>query len=136
MSYAPEQMYDLVADIESYPQFLRYCVGAQVLEKTDDGVVAGRGGARGPVHQSFSTRNDMLPGRRIDLSLLKGPFSSLSGCWEFQPVGEGGCRVRLQLDFEMRGALKFIVTPLITEVAGQLLQAMVKRADQIYGKGV
>ena len=135
LSYSCDQMFDLVIDVERYPEFLPYCNGAEILRREEDFVEARLNLARGPVHQSFATRNRFVAGQRIELELLEGPFSRLSGLWSFDPVGQSGCRVRLQLDFELRGPLKYLVTPLVTEVANRMLQSMIKRAEQIYPRG-
>lgn len=135
VAHSAEQMFALVMDVESYPAFLPYCTGAQILRR-DDGLVEARLDlARGPIHQSFSTRNRFQQGERIELELLDGPFSKLSGLWKFTRVSDTGCRVALQMDFELRGPLKYIVTPLISDLANRMLQSMIKRADEVYVTG-
>lgn len=135
VSHSAEQMYSLVMDIESYPEFLPYCSGAEILRE-DTGLVEARLHlSRGPVSQSFATRNRFKSAESIELELLDGPFSKLEGLWKFTKMGDHGSRIALRLDFEIRGPLKFIVTPLVSEVANRMLQSMIKRADKIYAAG-
>ena len=134
--HTQQQMFDLVMDVQRYPEFLPYCRGAEILNRQENTVEARLHLSRGLVHQSFATRNRAFPHRLIEMELLEGPFSRLSGRWEFQDVGGAGCRIRLQLEFELRGPLKLIVTPLVTEVASHMLQSMVQRADRLYANGV
>lgn len=97
------RMYDLVADVERYPQRFRWCTAATV-QVVDAATVVARLDLRfAGVDASFATRNVHQPGARIDLSLVDGPFRSLQGAWTFDALGEAGCRIGLQLDFEFAG---------------------------------
>lgn len=140
--YSPEQMFELVADVPRYPQFLPWCDKARVLETHDDGVTAEVGISIGGLHQSFTTRNRHQPGRQVDLQLVSGPFSQLEGQWRFVPLeapaGGGdapaGCRVELSLHYGFdSAALSAIVGPVFDKIAGSLVDAFVKRAEQVYG---
>lgn len=97
------RLYDLVADVERYPQRFRWCAGAAV-QPVDEATVVARLDLRfAGVNASFATRNVHQPGARIDLTLVEGPFRSLQGAWTFDPLGEAGCRIGLFLDFEFAG---------------------------------
>lgn len=135
VAYSTEQMFALVMDVESYPKFLPYCTGAEILRQDNDLVEARLDLSRGPVHQNFATRNRFKRAESIELELLDGPFSKLSGLWKFTKVSDAGSRIALQLDFELRGPLKYIVTPLVSDLANRMLQSMITRADQIYARG-
>lgn len=135
--YTPEEMFALVTDVARYPEFLPWCDHAKVLEHTSNGVVAEVGIAMAGVRQTFVTRNTHEEGRRVQLQLVKGPFSQLSGDWKFDPVGDGeerAARVSLRLDYGFdRGALAALVGPIFDRIAGSMVDAFVKRAEQIYG---
>lgn len=97
------RLYELVADVERYPQRFKWCTGAAV-QRVDDATVVARLDLRfAGMTASFATRNAHVPGARIDLTLVEGPFRSLQGAWTFDPLGEGGCRIGLFLDFEFAG---------------------------------
>lgn len=135
--YSAEEMYALVTDVARYPDFLPWCDHARILESSAAGMVAEVGIAFKGVRQSFTTRNDHDPGREVRLHLVRGPFSNLEGDWRFMPVGEGGqraCRVDLRLDYGFSNALlASVVGPVFDRIAGSLVDAFVKRAEQVYG---
>ncbi len=135
--YSAEEMFGLVSDVAAYPQFLPWCDHAQVLQQDEAGMQAEVGIAFAGIRQSFTTRNTHVPGRQIDLALVDGPFSHLAGHWRFTPVGEDGeraCRVELTLDYAFRSAtLASLVGPVFDKIAGSLVDAFVKRAEQVFG---
>lgn len=135
--YSPQEMFDLVTDVPRYPQFLPWCDHARVLEQTEDGMTAEVGIAFGGIRQSFVTRNTHEAGRRVRMQLIKGPFSQLEGDWHFHPVGDGqqrACRVELTLAYGFDNmALAALVGPVFDRIAASMVDAFVKRAEQVYG---
>ncbi len=135
--YSAEQMFDLVTQVEQYPQFLPWCDRASVLERHEDGMTAEVGIAFAGIHQSFVTRNTHVAGRQVAMRLVKGPFSQLQGDWTFAPVGDGSqqaCRVELLLRYGFSSrTLAAVVGPVFDRIAGSLVDAFVKRAEQVYG---
>jgi len=135
--YRAEEMYALVTDVASYPQFLPWCDYASVLEVHDNGMTAEVGIAIGGVRQTFTTRNQHTPARAVDLQLVKGPFSQLEGHWHFSPLGDGeqrACRVELNLNYGFDNiALGTLIGPVFDRIASSLVDAFVKRAQQVYG---
>ena len=135
--YSAEQMFDLVTDVDAYPQFLPWCDRSAVLARDAQGMQAQVGISFGGIRQTFTTRNTHTPGRQVDVQLVDGPFSKLEGHWRFSPVGEAGegaCTVELQLDYAFRSAaLAALVGPVFDKIAGSLVDAFVKRAEQVYG---
>lgn len=135
--YTPEEMFALVTDVARYPEFLPWCDRAAVLETDAEGMTAEVGIALGGLRQSFTTRNTHVSGRRVHIKLLKGPFSNLDGDWQFHPVGDGAqraCKVELQLNYGFDSfALSALVGPVFDRIASSLVDAFVKRAEQVYG---
>ena len=133
--FSPQEMYDLVTDVPRYPEFLPWCDHAKVLEQGAWGMVAEIGISLGGLHQSFTTRNTHTPGSRVEIQLVKGPFSHLQGRWDFHPVGEGGqraCKVELTLQYGFDNfVFAKLVGPLFDKIAANLVQAFVKRAQQV-----
>lgn len=93
-------MFDLVNDVEAYPRRFSWCAGAQVLAREPDALVARLELRIAGMTQDFTTRNTLVPPQRIAMQLLEGPFRKLSGAWEFAALGEDGCKVSLELDFD------------------------------------
>lgn len=132
--FAPEQMYELVRDIESYPEFLPWCRAAKVLRKTEGGVVASLSIAKGAIQHSFTTENLNDPSREIEMRLVDGPFKQLHGFWHFEKA-DVGCRVALNLRFEFASRLiAFGLAPVFKAITGSMIQAFRDRAFSVYSK--
>jgi ribosome-associated toxin RatA of RatAB toxin-antitoxin module len=135
--YSAEEMFALVTDVARYPEFLPWCDRASVVENDDTGMKAEIGIAFGGIHQTFTTRNEHVPGREVRMKLLDGPFSHLDGQWKFIPLGDErqrACKVELDLHYGFNNAtLAALVGPVFDKIAGSLVDAFVKRAEQVYG---
>jgi ribosome-associated toxin RatA of RatAB toxin-antitoxin module len=135
--YSPQEMYELVTAVADYPKFLPWCDHARVVEAHDGGVTAEVGIAFSGIRQTFTTRNEHEPGRQVAMRLVNGPFSKLEGRWTFAPVGEGtqrACKVELNLQYGFSNAvLGKLVGPVFDRIAASLVDAFVKRAEQVYG---
>ena len=135
--YSAEEMFALVTDVAKYPEFLPWCDKAVVLKEEDNCMKAQVGIAFGGIHQTFTTRNVHVPGREVRLQLVDGPFSKLDGKWKFSPVGNAAqraCKVELDLHYGFDNmALATLVGPVFDKIAGSLVDAFVKRAEQVYG---
>ncbi len=135
--YSAEEMFALVTGVADYPQFLPWCDHARVLSADESGMTAEVGISFGGIRQTFTTRNEHVAGRQVGMKLVNGPFSRLDGKWDFMPLGEGAqraCRVEFRLDYGFdNAALAALVGPVFDKIAGSLVDAFVKRAEQIYG---
>ncbi|MBB5210948.1 type II toxin-antitoxin system RatA family toxin [Microbulbifer hydrolyticus] len=133
--YSAEQMFDLVNDVASYPQFLPGCRGAEILHRDEDTLEARLDLSRAGISQSFVTRNQLHRPDKMELVLVDGPFSEFNGCWTFTPLGEGACKVMFTLQFLARNRLLGVAAgKLFSGIANQMVDAMCERAKQIYGE--
>ena len=134
--YSAEEMFALVTDVAKYCEFLPWCDHSTALVEPD-GMKAEIGIAFSGIHQTVTTRNTHVAGREVRIKLVDGPFSNLDGCWQFQPLGEGAqraCKVTLELQYDFKNsALATLVGPVFDRIAGSLVDAFVKRAEQVYG---
>jgi len=126
--FSVEQIFDLVADIERYPDFLDGCVGAEVRERAADNVVATLRLSRAGVSHSFTTRNILYRPERMELTLVEGPFDHFSGTWRFRALGESACKSHCVLSFNGRGLVSVAAGRLFDKVAVDLVDAVVTRA--------
>ncbi|PHS30786.1 MAG: ubiquinone-binding protein [Methylophaga sp.] len=133
--FTPEQMFNLVNDIEAYPSFLPWCRSSKIINKTEDTVDASLDLAKGGIHHEFSTRNKLIHGKSIDISLIDGPFQHLEGHWQFGMIGDNqGCRIQLDMDFEFSNRIvSMALGPIFTQISGSLVEAFCKRAQDVYG---
>lgn len=129
-------MYALVADVESYPDFLPWCSDVEVHSREGDTVEATLELHRGGLKKRFRTRNSMQPERSMELSLVGGPFRHLAGGWTFTPLGEEGSKVALDLEFEFDSrALDLVVGAFFEDACNSLVDAFTQRAAIVYGDG-
>ena len=135
--YSAEEMFALVTDVAHYPAFLPWCDQASVLAEDGNGMTAKVGIAFAGIKQGFTTRNRHVTGREVAMELVDGPFSQLDGLWSFTPLGEGqrACKVDFTLRYSFANrALAALVGPVFDKIAGNLVEAFVKRATQVYGE--
>jgi len=131
--YSAEAMYQLVNDIERYPEFLPWCREARLLDSTESELTARLTLVKGGLRRSFTTRNRMEAGRLIDIQLVDGPFRHLEGEWRFEPLRDNASKVKLDMRFEVAGLLDAVLGPVFHQIANSLVDAFVRRAREIHG---
>ena len=133
LPYTPAQMFDLVADVAKYPQFLPWCVGARVRSKTEKEVVADLTIGYGPFRESFTSRVNLKHPERIDVRYEKGPFKYLNNHWRFNAV-DTGTEVDFFVDFEFHSRiLQAAIGLVFNEAVRRMVAAFHKRAIAVYG---
>jgi len=134
LPYPPEAMFDLVADIERYPEFLPWCCGAKIRGKQGNQIVADlTAGTRG-FKKTFTSIVDMERPRRISVSYGGGLLETLSNEWEFVPR-EGGCEVTFFIEFSFRSPLYARMAGTVFDKAFRVMvAAFEQRAEQLYGR--
>ena len=134
LPYAPEQLFDLVADIERYPDFLPWCLGARIRERRGDTVVADLLIGFKMVRERFTSTVVLDRARRIDVTYSEGPFRYLRNHWVFERGADGGCRIDFFVDFEFRSRmLQTLIGALFGEAVRRMVAAFETRARQLYG---
>ena len=133
VKFSAQQMFDLVNDVESYPQFLPWCGGSRILKRETDFFEAELLIAKAGFHKTFATRNYVDQGGRMTISLLNGPFSRLDGVWNFMPLREDASKISLDLEFEMSGALANLAFGAVfNQICNTMVSSFTNRAKQIY----
>jgi ribosome-associated toxin RatA of RatAB toxin-antitoxin module len=118
------ELFALVDDVERYPQFLPWCCGAQVHERTPDTTRARIDVDYHGLTSHFSTLNRKHGAERMDLEFLEGPFDRFQGHWRFVPLGDAGCRVEFALDYSFANAA---MDALLGPVFGHIIETLVDR---------
>ncbi|WP_317930209.1 type II toxin-antitoxin system RatA family toxin [Halioxenophilus sp. WMMB6] len=133
MTYSDWEMFNLVSDVERYPEFMPGCQKAKLLARGDDWMEATLQLGKGKIHQTFSTHNNVVAPRSIELTLLEGPFKKFHGLWTFTALAERACKVELKLEFEFANKLVAAAAGKLFEAAAnQQVDAICRRARQIY----
>ncbi|HEY5718594.1 MAG TPA: type II toxin-antitoxin system RatA family toxin [Motiliproteus sp.] len=132
--HSARQMFDLVNDVASYPQFLPWCSAAEILTDGEEEMVARLYVAKAGFKYSFTTRNRLEAPDRIHMELVEGPFSALKGFWSFTPLSEDACKVSLSLVFDFSGKLTGLAMgKVFNQIAVAMVDAFCRQADQRYG---
>lgn len=127
-------LYEIVNNVDAYPEFLPWCKTARLLSRTEDELCGEIEVSKAGVTQSFSTCNRLFPHHRIEIQLKEGPFRKLDGAWEFTELSNSACKVKLMLEFDfsnalMRGAFGVI----FGQIANSLVDAFCNRANELAG---
>jgi coenzyme Q-binding protein COQ10 len=134
LRYTPEQLFDLVADVRRYPEFLPWCVGARVLSRTETGLVADLTIGFKMFRETFRSQVALERPGHIHVRYLNGPFRYLNNHWRFHPHPQG-TEVDFFVDFQFRSRLLQAVIGTVFEQAVRLMvRAFERRAMQLYGR--
>jgi ribosome-associated toxin RatA of RatAB toxin-antitoxin module len=132
VSQPPGRVFELINDVESYPQFVPGCTRARVDARSPKEIVATLWVRHGLLHAEFTTRNELEPDHRIHMRLVRGPFRTLEGEWELTPVEETGCRIELSVRFAFSSRLSAVLfEPLFQQTVESLVDAFVARARAV-----
>ncbi|MGC8475180.1 MAG: type II toxin-antitoxin system RatA family toxin [Acetobacteraceae bacterium] len=132
LPYSPEQLFDLVADVARYPEFLPWCVGARIRSRTQELIVADLTIGFGPFRESFTSRVTLDRPNAVNVTYENGPFRYLRNHWGFTPA-PGGTEVDFFVDFEFRSRiLQAAIGPVFTEAVRRMVAAFRRRAAALY----
>jgi coenzyme Q-binding protein COQ10 len=134
LPYTPVQLFDLVADVERYPEFLPWCLGARIRERTGNVITADLLIGFKMVRERFTSRVVLDRPQRIDVSYAEGPFRYLDNHWNFVAQPGGSCLIDFHVDFEFRSRmLQKVIAMLFNEAVKRMVGAFEARARQLYG---
>jgi coenzyme Q-binding protein COQ10 len=140
--HSASEMFDLVADVERYPEFVPLCQSLKIRQRTpkEDGtevIVADMTVSFKLVREAFTSEVTLdRPNLKIAVRYLRGPFSSLENRWTFEPKGETACDVGFYIAYEFKSRMLGLLMGSMFDAAfGRFSAAFEKRADKVYGKG-
>jgi ribosome-associated toxin RatA of RatAB toxin-antitoxin module len=134
VAHSAQKMYALVADVESYPQFLPWCDGAVVSVSEPGRTIATLHINFRGLKKEFTTENFNRPEASIDMRLVSGPFRSLDGSWAFTALSENACKVELTLRYQFASRLiETFAGPAFRDIMDTFVDAFVRRADEKFG---
>lgn len=134
LPFLPNELFDLVADVENYPDFVPWCVGTRVYGKKKTYIDADMMIGYKWVRETFTSRVHLIPYSEIDIEYKKGPFRNLTNTWKFSPVGEKSCEISFLVEFEFKSKfLEKLIGTVFTEAVHRMVTAFEKRAHELYG---
>lgn len=136
LPYSPEQLFDLVADIDRYRDFLPWCLGSRVTKRDGDVAIADLVIGFKMLRETYTSKVTFDRPHAIEVAYLKGPFRRLDNRWRFEPAENGQCRIYFFVEFEFGPALlKRVMEPLFHEAVRRMVRAFETRAADLYGAG-
>src|ERR1035437_1528080 len=134
IEHTAAQIFEVIDDVEPYPQFLPWCSGVDVHEKTERQTAARLHVNYHGIKVHFSTVNPKEFPRLMTIHLRDGPFRQLDGHWRLTPLGETACKIEFRLHYEFSSRLlEKAVGPVFNHIANTLIESFVKRANEIHG---
>jgi ribosome-associated toxin RatA of RatAB toxin-antitoxin module len=134
IEHSAQQMFDLIEDVESYPDFLPWCGATQVGFRDERRTVATLHINFHGVKAHFTTENAKERPSWMSLKLVDGPFRHLEGGWRFKPLAEHACKIEFHISYEFSNKLfEKIIGPVFNQIANTFVEAFVKRARQVHG---
>jgi len=118
LPFSARQMYSIITDVRSYPDFLNWCDSVDVTSESNTEMIAKLTVAYGKLKFAFSTRNTQIECESVSMKLVSGPFSSLDGRWQIQSLSEDACKVSLTMDFNFE-------SPLTQGLFGRVFQSVI-----------
>lgn len=133
LPYAPDQMFDLVADVKRYPEFLPWVMGARIRRQSETLIVADLLVGFRMIRERYTSRVSLERPGRIDVTYTEGPFRYLENHWVFKAHPDG-CEIEFFLDFEFRSRLlQRLIGALFHEAVRKMVAAFEARARKLYG---
>lgn len=134
LPYRPDQLYELVAGVERYPEFLPWCKAARITKREEGVFYADLVVAFKVFRERFSSKVILDPKSAVHVQYINGPFRYLNNHWGFEPADDGGCVVDFYVDFEFRSRiLQNLIGLLFNEAVSRMVGAFEVRARQLYG---
>ena len=140
--YSPHEIYQLVTDVEKYPEFLPWCERGEIVSRDADGLTVRLHLAYSGLRHAFTTKNVHVADESVRMALVDGPFSLLDGLWRFVPLAAPGApsseSSACKIEFEMRYAfanvvLEAAISPVFDRIADTFVDSFVRRAEQVHG---
>ncbi|MBF0126920.1 MAG: type II toxin-antitoxin system RatA family toxin [Magnetococcales bacterium] len=131
--FSPQQMFDLVVDVERYPEFLVWCSKGRKTEVETSQFVAEMSVNFKGVREKFRTLDRLIPGEKVTITLVSGPFEHLESAWHFT-AKPNGTQIDFYIDFKFRSRLmEMTLGPFFNQAAKQMVSAFRTRAMALYG---
>lgn len=133
VGFSAESMFDLINDVEKYPEFIPGCAQTKVLAQDDESMRAAILISKAGIKQWFTTQNILVRGESVQMQLVEGPFSKLSGGWTITALNATACKIELNLDFAFSSKLvEFAFGKVFNSIASNMVVAFTERAKKVY----
>ncbi len=129
--YSNCEMFELVSNINNYPQYLPWCNRAEIKAQNDNIIIASLSIDYYKIKTTFTTKNTNIPYEKIIIELVDGPFQHLYGYWQFISLGNSGCKVEFLLHYQYTNAiLAKLISPAFSFISNNIMNCFIKQANQ------
>ena len=136
LPFTDEQLFDMVADVRRYPEFLPWCVAARIVSRTDEELIADLTIGFKMFRETFRSQVSLNRPQHVHVRYLTGPFRYLNNHWRFHPV-PGGTEVDFFVDFEFKSRLlQAVIGTVFNEAVRLMVRAFERRAVILYRRSV
>ncbi|MGJ8680701.1 type II toxin-antitoxin system RatA family toxin [Paraglaciecola sp.] len=133
IAYSADSMFDLINDVSKYPEFIPGCAETKILEQNEEGMRASILISKAGVKQWFTTQNHLRRAESIQMDLVDGPFSQLTGGWTIKALSDSACKIELNLDFAFSSKIvEMAFGRVFNSIAANMVIAFTDRAKQVY----
>ena len=131
--YSVEQMYQLINDVDAYPQFIPNCGDSKIISAQGNEVTAALLVSKGGLKKWFTTKNTLISNSKVQLDLVDGPFKKLTGYWQLTELSPEACKISLQLDYEFSSKVfDLAFGRVFNSLTNNMVQAFTQRAKEVY----
>lgn len=131
--HSAEQMFNLINDVNAYPQFLPDCGDSKILSHDNDQMTASLLVAKGGIKKWFTTENTLVENEKVLMKLVDGPFKYLKGEWILQPLSNEACKINFHIDYEFSSrVLGLAFGKVFDHLVSNIVQAFIHRAKEVY----
>ena len=135
LPYSAEQMFDLVADVARYPEFLPWVIATRIKSDTETEMVADMVVGFKSIREKFTSKVVKDRPQEIDVHYIDGPLRDLDNVWKFRPMSDGGCEVEFHVDFTFRNAVfEAMAGQYFDRAFRRMVEAFEQRANELYGR--
>ncbi len=141
--YSPHEIYELVTEVEKYPEFLPWCERVEVLSHDEQGPTVRLHLAYSGIRHAFTTKNIQVTDESVHITLVDGPFSLLDGLWRFVALPlpsaarnehDAACKIEFAMRYEFSNiVLEAAISPVFDRIANTFVDSFVRRAEQVHG---
>jgi ribosome-associated toxin RatA of RatAB toxin-antitoxin module len=132
MPYSAQTLFEVVNNVAEYPEFLPWCAEVKVKSRDEGSMEASILMKKAGVNHWFTTKNTIQKNRKIEMTLVDGPFKRLDGVWEFIEFDPHASKIQLDLNFEFSHGLgTALIAPVFTRIANTLVDSFCARADEV-----
>lgn len=133
--FSQSQMYNLVVDVERYPDFLPWCVKSRIIERNENQFLAELTVAFKGIRESFQTVDLLTPEHKVEVNLRSGPFRYLASTWTFTPLTPEKTQIDFFIDFTFQNRMKeMLLGPVFSQISKQMVSAFCKHATAIFSQ--